>query len=670
MDIEVFSLRSSEEDSQSVSENLKNISDELAKDGFKVKYKTEMDLNKQQIKKALDACVSSETKPDIVVVANALTTCDSSSFKGLFADTIAKCEEEIQDPAPKKPKKDKKGKHTSPKKDTALKNTNSEQTDINQAIENFSTSENFPAENIATDNETPKYFIKKIKIFSMGDLGNGYKGYCFTYKGIRVIALPKTSLTGKETPDLFYEGVILATQIFDTNAEKYPDGLNLIEGKPKKKSLAKRIFPSKSDTKQEKTRKTISLLAFCIFFVTGVLLLYNLVYLPMQNSSIQSEIQTIFYNDDTGKEQGGTDIKTKDWDALKKINDDIVGWIKINDTNIDYPVLWEKDDNESYQYYLNHNYKKEYSGYGSIFLDYRCTKGTDSKNTVLHGHHMNDGSMFANLLKYGGTTGDLDFYKKAPTITFDTPDGDGVYKIISVFKTNSLSSQGEFFNYMIGNFNSDSEFMNFVYNIKIRSLINCPVTVNEDDTLLTLSTCSYEFSEFRTVVVARKVRIGEDPSVDLSKASLNDNPVWPDVYYSRYGGTRPNVTTFKTEYQKHNIDWYDGTSDPTKLKGKEEAPTETPTSEPTTNSQGETNPPPTTQAPTVQKFTVTFIDFDGNEISTQQVEKGKAATPPTDPVKESDGYYNYVFKGWQLDYSNVQADMIIAPNFEAVLINQ
>ena len=622
MNVEVFSLRTSEKDIENISNNLKSISDELAKDEFYVKYKTEVDLNKQRIKKALDSCAESDDRPDIIVVANALTSQDSSSFKKLFADIIAEYESEIQDPAPPKNKK---------------------------GAKNESAKEN-------------KYFIKKIKIFSMGDLGNNYNGYCFTYKGIRVVVLPKTSLTGKETTDLFYQGILTANHIFDNNEEQYPEGINLVEG----------IFPCKGDSAKEKTRKSISLIAFFVFFVTAVLLIYNLVYLPMQNNAIQSEIQTIFYNGDSdaGAEQGGTDIKTKDWNALKEINPDIVGWIKLDNTVIDYPVLRDEDDDENYQFYLKHTYKGEYSDYGSIFVDYRCTKGTDSKNVVLHGHHMNDGSMFGNLLNYGKTVGDLDFYKKTPTITFDTPDGDATYKIISVFKTNSLSAHGEFFNYMIGDFNSDSEFMNFVYNIKIRSLFNCPVSVNEDDTLLTLSTCSYEFTEFRTVVVARKVRIGEDPKVDVSKASLNSNPVWPEVYYLSNGGTRPEVTTFKTAYKAGEIDWYDGSGDPTKLKGKEEPPTEPSTTEPTTNEKGETSPPATkatTEPPTVKKYKVTFVDFDGNELETQQVEQGKSATPPPDPTKASDEYYDYIFKGWQLDYSNVQADMVIAPNFEAVL---
>lgn len=636
MDIEIFSLRSSNEDIEAVGNNLQNISEELAKDGFIITYKTEVDFNRAKIKKALNDSASGDSKPDMIIIANGLTTQDSSSFKKLFADIISDAEDEVQAPVPRKKKKS-----GAKKKDE-----------------------------IATVENEEKYFVKKIKIFSMGDVGNGYKGYCFTYKGIRVAVLPQTKLTGKEISKLVYESTVVATDIFDSNAEKYPDGYDLIEGKPKKQGFARRFFPCSDDTIKEKTRKSISLLACGVFLVTAILLVYNLIVLPMQNSAVQSEIQTTFYKNTGETNPDGSEIKTEDWDALKAINSDIVGWIKIDDTNIDYPVLWHQEDQTTSQYYLNHNYKGEYSGYGSIFLDFRCTEGTNSKNTVIHGHHMNDGSMFANLLKYGGTSGNLDFYKESPEVYFDTPDGKGTYKIISVFKTNSLSSQGEFFNYMIGNFNSSAEFMNYVYNVRIRSMINCPVNVNEDDTLITLSTCSYEFSEFRTVVVARKVRDGESTTVDVDQASLNDNAVWPDVYYSRYGGTRPEVTTFQTAYNDGKISWYDG--DVKSLSGAEIVTTAPPTEEETTTGpNGETSP---TKAPvssnvTTQYFTVTFIDFDGNTLSTQQVKAGEAATAPPDPTKESDGYYNYIFKGWQLDYSNVQADMIIAPNFDAELIN-
>ncbi len=85
---------------------------------------------------------------------------------------------------------------------------------------------------------------------------------------------------------------------------------------------------------------------------------------------------------------------------------------------------------------------------------------------------MMDGNMFANLLKYGKTSIDMNFYKKSPTFTVTTPDdGDEVYKIISAYKTTGDKNAKDFFNYLQGDFTSDAEFMNYVYNIKARSLI-------------------------------------------------------------------------------------------------------------------------------------------------------------------------------------------------------
>lgn len=69
------------------------------------------------------------------------------------------------------------------------------------------------------------------------------------------------------------------------------------------------------------------------------------------------------------------------------------------------PFFWHKADSTPQQYYLNHNYKNEWDGFGSVFVDYRSTKGTDGKNLVLHSHHIQDGSMFGDLMKFGGTTG-------------------------------------------------------------------------------------------------------------------------------------------------------------------------------------------------------------------------------------------------------------------------
>ena len=90
-------------------------------------------------------------------------------------------------------------------------------------------------------------------------------------------------------------------------------------------------------------------------------------------------------------------------------------------------------------------------------------------------------------------------------------------------------------------------------------MIDCPVTVNENDTLVTLSTCAYDFDGFRQVIIARKVRPGEDTAVKVGKAKYNPDPLYPDVWYSYYGGTKPMTTSFQDALNKKKITWYDGT---------------------------------------------------------------------------------------------------------------
>ena len=162
--------------------------------------------------------------------------------------------------------------------------------------------------------------------------------------------------------------------------------------------------------------------------------------------------------------------------------------------------------------------------------------------------------VFHQLLSYAN----LSFYQTTPVIQFDTPDYNADWKIISVFKTNTLTEQGEFFNYLRGEFENERDFIDFVYNIMERSIIDTGVTVNEDDQLLTLSTCSYEFPNFRTVIVARRVRRGEDSAVDVSRASLNPDAVWPQCYYARNGGQRKELTDFITANKAGDTPWYDG----------------------------------------------------------------------------------------------------------------
>ncbi len=336
---------------------------------------------------------------------------------------------------------------------------------------------------------------------------------------------------------------------------------------------------------------------------------------------------------------------TQDWEELAKINTDIKGWIHVPNTAINYPVLKSEEDGYGYQYYLHRNYDGSYLYAGSIFIDYRSPQGVDSKNIITHGHKMNNGTMYHDLINYGAYSGDLEYYKQAPTLFFNTPDGVEQWIIFSVYKTNTLDRHGDFFNYFHGEFGSEAQFMNYVYNIKMRSLFNVPVPINEDDQLITLSTCSHEYTDFRTVVVARKIRAGESVKQYIDKATVNEEAWWPDVYYTDHSTPRPEITTFKTELSKGTIDWYDGDG---KLAGSEWL----------ISAKGN------------KSYTVIFLDYDGSILSTQNVTQGNSATPPEDPVRPDDEYYTYVFKEWQLDYTNVNRNMTIAPSFEPVLKGQ
>lgn len=330
----------------------------------------------------------------------------------------------------------------------------------------------------------------------------------------------------------------------------------------------------------------------------------------------------------------------QDWDMLKDINNEIVGWIDLPGTSINHPVLKHDGDGVGYQYYIHKNYDRSYLFAGSIFIDYRSSQGVNSRNIITHGHNMDDGSMYGALMGYGKYTPNMDYYRSYPTLFFNTPKGNEQWVIFAVYKTNTLSAHGDFFNYLMGDFSSDAQFMNYIYNVKCRSLIDVPVPINENDQIITLSTCSYEYTEFRTVVVARKVRPGESVASYVNAAKAAKNPLWPDVHYS--GNTKPEVTTFKTEYQKGNISWYDGSGE---LKGSEWLQ----------NVAGN------------KTYTVTFIDRKGNILSTQTVPYGKDATPPPDPKDHEDEYYIYKFIGWGLPYTNVTANMTIAPEYEPIL---
>lgn len=184
--------------------------------------------------------------------------------------------------------------------------------------------------------------------------------------------------------------------------------------------------------------------------------------------------------------------------GLKEQYEDVVGWLEVPGTNINYPVMQGEDNN----FYVKHDYKKEYAFDGSIFLhkDYDWT--IPSSNLLLYGHNNKNDVMFAQLLKYK----DENFYKQYPIIKFTTPEEDAEYEIIAVFLSRIYykSEQNVFRYYNFINAENEVEYNEYVQNAKKASLYNIEATAKYGDQLITLTTCEYSQEDGRFVVVGRK----------------------------------------------------------------------------------------------------------------------------------------------------------------------
>lgn len=187
-------------------------------------------------------------------------------------------------------------------------------------------------------------------------------------------------------------------------------------------------------------------------------------------------------------------------EKLQQENSDIVGWLEIANTSINYPVLQGTDD----EYYMTHNYKKQKSKNGSIFLSKDYDWSIPSSNLLIYGHNLGNGTMFQELLKYEKES----FYNQHPTIRFTTEKEDAEYEIISVFKSRVYykTEKNVFRYYYFINAETEEEYNQFVENVKRESLYNIDATANYGDQLITLSTCSYYVQDGRFAVVGRKIK--------------------------------------------------------------------------------------------------------------------------------------------------------------------
>lgn len=183
-------------------------------------------------------------------------------------------------------------------------------------------------------------------------------------------------------------------------------------------------------------------------------------------------------------------------------NKKLIGWLKIDDTYIDYPVM-QTSDNE---YYQNHNLYQEYDKNGSIFMDKDCDVLKPSTNYILYGHHMKSGRMFGTLDHYASEK----FFKDHQYIQFDTIYEKGWYQVMYVFRSRVYNEEDIVFKYyQFIDANSEQEFNSYMQEMAEMSLYDTGVTAEYGDQLLTLSTCDYQEKDGRFVVVAKRVEAKE-----------------------------------------------------------------------------------------------------------------------------------------------------------------
>ena len=307
-----------------------------------------------------------------------------------------------------------------------------------------------------------------------------------------------------------------------------------------KDAKQKKTTAEKADKKKKKSKKkmdpvsrVILTISVIVFLCSGGYLAYKYIGEPILEQLELAAYKKDYSSADTPSAKDGVweDDKQEEEERLPngmlasfknlvELNSDVVGWISIPNTPIDYPVTQTTNNS----YYLRHNINKEANSSGCPFVDYRnvIKPGELSRCTLIYGHHRRNGTMFAKLTKYN----DIEFYKENPVIRFDTIYDRNEWVVFANLRTSTNSQYGKPYQYIRTSFKDDKDFTDFVADLRVRSLIDTPVEVTADDEILLLSTCSYERSGWRMIIAARKVRDGET-SIDVSSAAMAKNPLMP-----------------------------------------------------------------------------------------------------------------------------------------------
>lgn len=197
---------------------------------------------------------------------------------------------------------------------------------------------------------------------------------------------------------------------------------------------------------------------------------------------IPSQVPT---TDPEGEDESDIEFPVVDFESLKQINEDVVAWLYIPNTHVNYPVVQGSDNS----YYLNHLFTKVWNSAGSIFVDYRNEADFSDPHTLIYGHQMNNRTMFNDLKLYE----DQSFYDQQPVGYLLTPEGTYLIEFFSGFVSSVDTNAWDL------SFPEDS-FVTWLADIKSRSAFTSQVEPQAEDKVVTLSTCSSAFKNARFVL--------------------------------------------------------------------------------------------------------------------------------------------------------------------------
>lgn len=231
------------------------------------------------------------------------------------------------------------------------------------------------------------------------------------------------------------------------------------------------------------------ILVFVLLNIISIIYISKWMLENKENKDLQDNISTAVYVDNNvNYEEPRYNI---DFQKLKAINSDTVGWLKVKNTNIEYTVVQADNNN----YYLKHNFEKKYNNAGWIFADYNNKFDGTDKNLVIYGHNRKNNSMFGSLknaLKE-------EWYSNNENLTIDFVTESGYHKY-QIFSVHTIESE----EYYIDTEFEDDEFEEFIITLKSRSIIDFNTDISKEDNILTLSTCDNSTND-RVVLHAKRV---------------------------------------------------------------------------------------------------------------------------------------------------------------------